>query len=80
MECNYDGGDCCGDNINSDYCTECLCLDDSGVTAPPLTIETIGGMFLIEAKNRLSSLSRLGYCKYVSTEKVGLMLKTLQDG
>jgi hypothetical protein len=25
-ECDYDGGDCCGYNINSDHCTECTCF------------------------------------------------------
>ena len=24
-ECNYDGGDCCMDNVNTDHCTECIC-------------------------------------------------------
>ena len=28
--CQYDGGDCCGSNVNSQYCSECLCLDPSG--------------------------------------------------
>ena len=23
--CNYDGGDCCGNCINTEHCTECLC-------------------------------------------------------
>ena len=27
-ECNFDGGDCCLDNINANYCTECLCYED----------------------------------------------------
>ena len=26
--CNFDGGDCCGSNVNTDYCTECLCLEE----------------------------------------------------
>ena len=26
-DCNYDGGDCCGNNVNTDYCTQCQCLD-----------------------------------------------------
>lgn len=26
-QCNYDGGDCCGDSVDTDYCTDCLCLD-----------------------------------------------------
>ena len=25
--CNYDGGDCCGDNVDTEYCDECLCLE-----------------------------------------------------
>ena len=25
--CNWDGGACCGDNVSTDYCTECKCLD-----------------------------------------------------
>jgi hypothetical protein len=25
--CNYDGGDCCGDNVNMNYCSACQCLD-----------------------------------------------------
>ena len=23
--CNFDGGDCCGENINTQYCNECIC-------------------------------------------------------
>merc|ERR1711983_366616 len=25
--CDYDGGDCCGDDVNTKFCTECECLD-----------------------------------------------------
>ena len=25
--CNYDGGDCCGATINTQYCSECQCLN-----------------------------------------------------
>ena len=25
--CEYDGGDCCGDNVDTSYCTQCQCLD-----------------------------------------------------
>ena len=32
MACNYDGGDCCGDNVNTNYCSECQCMDGSGST------------------------------------------------
>ena len=23
--CSYDGGDCCGSNVITQYCTECIC-------------------------------------------------------
>ena len=25
-ECNYDGGDCCGTCVNSEFCSDCACL------------------------------------------------------
>ena len=28
--CFFDGGDCCGSNVNTDYCSECLCLEEGG--------------------------------------------------
>merc|ERR1711881_252261 len=27
--CGYDGGDCCGDDVNTQYCSACECLDPS---------------------------------------------------
>ena len=27
--CQYDGGDCCGDNVQTIYCSDCQCLDPS---------------------------------------------------
>ena len=30
--CEYDGGDCCGDSVNDQYCNECIC-HESGDTA-----------------------------------------------
>ena len=36
-ECDYDGGDCCGDS-NNDFCTECQCLDPTyDPNSPPAT-------------------------------------------
>ena len=29
-DCNYDGGDCCGCNVNIKYCSYCQCLDPDG--------------------------------------------------
>merc|ERR1712088_763276 len=46
--CGYDGGDCCGDDVNTQYCSACECLDPSGggnsgttetPTDPPTTEE-----------------------------------------
>ena len=25
-ECTFDGGDCCGDDVKTTFCTDCLCL------------------------------------------------------
>ena len=30
--CDYDGGDCCGDSVNEQYCNECIC-HETGDTA-----------------------------------------------
>ena len=30
MECNYDGGDCCGPSVNTQYCTYCQCIEGNG--------------------------------------------------
>ena len=27
-DCHYDGGDCCGSCINTDYCSQCTCLGE----------------------------------------------------
>ena len=24
-ECEFDGGDCCGPSVNTDFCTLCIC-------------------------------------------------------
>jgi len=29
--CEWDGGDCCGDNVNTSWCDDCECLDPSSV-------------------------------------------------
>ena len=31
-ECNFDGGDCCGDCINTEHCSECVCYADGAPT------------------------------------------------
>ena len=46
-KCDFDGGDCCGSNVNTDYCTECLCLEGggggSGGSTTPTGTTTSGG-------------------------------------
>ena len=32
IQCNYDGGDCCGVNINTNFCIQCQCLSGGGNT------------------------------------------------
>jgi hypothetical protein len=32
-ECGFDGGDCCGENVDTSQCTECQCLTSG--TEPP---------------------------------------------
>ena len=34
-DCNFDGGDCCGEAVKKDYCKECKCLGD----AKPVVME-----------------------------------------
>ena len=45
LDCSYDGGDCCGSNINTDLCTVCQCLQEgggSGGTTTPSGTTTAG--------------------------------------
>ena len=30
-DCNYDGGECCGDCTNTDHCLNCVCFADSPI-------------------------------------------------
>ena len=39
-ECNFDGGDCCGPNVDMSFCSECACLETT--TPPPPT----GSMYI----------------------------------
>ena len=33
-ECDYDGGDCCGSNVNTNWCSKCICFEDLNCAAP----------------------------------------------
>ena len=43
--CFFDGGDCCGSNVNTGYCMECLCLEGGGclIVRINLTNELLNG-------------------------------------
>ena len=81
MECNYDGGDCCGSNINTQYCVECQCQNGNGTTVNPLTTTlspvsttTWNGILegnLYQYSNDLGNLSikYFLFLKYLKTEK-----------
>ena len=44
MECNYDGGDCCLDPVDTQYCSVCECIDGGSTdyTSVPPTFLTAG--------------------------------------
>ena len=47
--CLFDGGDCCGSDVNTDFCTLCICYEDLNCGAP---MELIGnGLCNDEANN-----------------------------
>ena len=48
LECNYDSGDCCGPNINTQYCTECICFEDLDCRVP---LELIANGFCNDEAN-----------------------------
>ena len=41
-ECNHDGGDCCGDDVNTDFCNECICNQTNQTNAEPTDSTTAG--------------------------------------
>jgi len=38
--CGWDGGDCCGDDVNTQYCSACECLDPNGGGSAPTAAPT----------------------------------------
>ena len=35
--CEWDGGDCCGDDVKTKYCKDCLCLDPNATSTTTTT-------------------------------------------
>ena len=48
QECHFDGGDCCGYNVTTQYCTECICFEDLECTVP---LALIGNSFCNDEAN-----------------------------
>merc|ERR1719225_981819 len=50
--CGWDGGDCCGDSVNTQFCSACECLDpnggDNGTNEPPTLMSQDCGCASIE--------------------------------
>ena len=53
-ECNYDGGDCCGPNINKEHCAACICYSkescNAGISA---VIQLVGDGYCYDETNNL---------------------------
>ena len=49
VSCFFDGGDCCGPDVSTLYCTECLCHKDSVECSVPA--ELIGNGFCNDEAN-----------------------------
>ena len=54
-ECSYDGGDCCGPAVNTQWCSECQCIDENLTT----TTETATTIISSLLKNKLYLFKRL---------------------
>ena len=47
-ECNYDGGDCCGSNVNTYVCSDCICYPHETCDGP---LELISDGYCNDATN-----------------------------
>ena len=46
--CNFEGGDCCGLNTNTDYCQDCICYEDLSCNGP---LDLIGNGYCNDETN-----------------------------
>ena len=59
--CHYDGGDCCGSCIFTEYCSNCDCLLD-GLTSVGITHPLVGNGFCDEETNNIECNYDNGEC------------------
>ena len=48
--CNFDGGDCCNPNANTDWCQDCICYEDLNCNGP---LELIGNGYCNDQTNNV---------------------------
>ena len=58
--CDYDGGDCCGSCVFTDYCSHCECFD--GLTSVGITHPLVGNGFCDEETNNIECAYDGGEC------------------
>ena len=54
LDCDYDGGDCCGSCINTDLCTNCFCLGN--ITGNGVPNALIGNGYCNDETNNVHCL------------------------
>ena len=59
--CNYDGGDCCGSCVNTEYCSNCDCPLD-GLTSGGITHPVVGNGVCDEETNNIECNYDNGEC------------------
>ena len=75
LDSSYDGGDCCGSNVNTQYCNICQCLGGGGGSGGATTDEAcdqgwIGDGYCDDINNNLD-------CFYDGGDCCGLNVNTL---
>merc|ERR1712012_193169 len=71
--CDYDGGDCCGSNVNKTYCQKCQCLDPNNGGALILVVTGhIGGG--ITDKSQVVDLSSNKVCNNIKPYPIKMLL------
>ena len=60
VACSFDGGDCCGSCINTEYCLNCDCF--AGITSDGITNPLVGNGLCNEETNNIECLYDGGDC------------------
>ena len=64
--CEWDGGDCCGSNVKTDFCSACECLDPNAAgSRKKRNIETINYGNLVHLVTNFGFYSQLAILKII---------------